>query len=365
MRCPGKVRDPYQTASLPCRISLARYPCVAFDVSLERFLPSTAEYQAPLHSAIAKLNGTQPVPWTPELEHAFDACKASLAQATLLAHPDPDVPLGLFTDASNTAIGASLQQHVGNSWQPIAFFSKKLSGKQSDWPAYYRELLAMYEATHTRSPAMHGITDHKPLTYAFQQRRDKLPPVQLNHLSFIAQFTTDIQHVRGRANVVADALSRSDAVSVVSLDYGALAQSQENDAELRELLEQGSSLHLQQVAVPGTNIKLYCDTRTPRPRPFITAPFRRQAFDSLHRLSHPGTKASARLISERFVWPHLQKDCRTCQQCQRAKVSRHIVAPTGNFGTPRARIQHVHIDIIGPLPPAGPYRFLLTAIDRF
>ncbi|KFD63952.1 hypothetical protein M514_23943 [Trichuris suis] len=52
-----------------------------------RFLPSATEQQAPLHSAIANLNGTLPVPWTPELEHAFEACKACRAQATLLGHP--------------------------------------------------------------------------------------------------------------------------------------------------------------------------------------------------------------------------------------------------------------------------------------
>uniref|UniRef100_A0A5S6Q6D2 RNA-directed DNA polymerase n=1 Tax=Trichuris muris TaxID=70415 RepID=A0A5S6Q6D2_TRIMR len=339
-----------------------------------RFLPAAAEHQAPLHAAIANLTGSQPVPWTPELKRSFESCKASHAQTILLAHPDPNAPLGLFTDASTAAIGACLQQYIGDSWQPIAFFSKKLSAKQSEWPAYYRELLAIYEAVqHFRhileAQPCKVYTDHKPLTYAFQQRRDELPPVQLNHLSFIAQFTTYIRHVKGSSNIVADALSRTDAVSITSLDYRALAQSQENDPELHDLLGQGSSLQLQQIGVPATDIRLYCDTSTGRPRPFITAPFRRQAFDSLHGLSHPGTNASSRLVSERFVWPQMKKDCRiwarSCQQCQRAKVTRHIVAPAGHFATPSARFQHVHIDIIGPLPPAGPYRYLLTAVDRF
>uniref|UniRef100_A0A5S6QD83 RNA-directed DNA polymerase n=1 Tax=Trichuris muris TaxID=70415 RepID=A0A5S6QD83_TRIMR len=338
------------------------------------FIPSAAKYQAPLHSVIANINGNQPVPWTPELDSAFEACKASLSRATLLAHPDPDAPLGLFTDASNTAIGASLQQQIGPSWEPIAFFSKKLTENQSGWPTYYRELLAVYEAVqHFRHILeVHPCTiytDHKPLTYAFQQRRDKLPPVQLNHLSFIAQFTTDIQHVKGSANVVADALSRTDAVSAISLDYSALARSQEHDAELRNLLTQGSSLRLQPVPIPGTDATVYCDMSTSRPRPFVTTPFRRQAFDSLHTLAHPGTKASARLVAARFVWPHVQRDCRVwaraCQRCQRAKISRHVVSPPGRFDVPQVRFQHVHLDIVGPLPPAGPYRYLLTAVDRF
>ena len=55
-------------------------------------------------------------------------------------------------------------------------------------------------------------TDHKPMIYAFQQRRDKLPPVQLNHISFISQFTIDIQFIKGKDNIVADTYSRVEAM---------------------------------------------------------------------------------------------------------------------------------------------------------
>jgi hypothetical protein len=34
------------------------------------------------------------------------------------------------------------------------------------------------------------FTDHKPITYAFQQKKDKCSPWQFNHLDFIAQFQT-------------------------------------------------------------------------------------------------------------------------------------------------------------------------------
>jgi hypothetical protein len=36
------------------------------------------------------------------------------------------------------------------------------------------------------------FTNHKPITYAFQQKRGKCSPRQFNHLDFVAQFTTDI-----------------------------------------------------------------------------------------------------------------------------------------------------------------------------
>jgi cleavage and polyadenylation specificity factor subunit 1 len=115
-------------------------------------------------------------------------------------------------------MGAVLQQRVDNIWQPLSFFSRKLNTAQQKYIAYDRELLAVYEAVkHFRHmlEARHFtiLTDLKPLTYAFQQKRDKCSPRQFNHLDFIAQFTTDIRHISGQDNVVADALSRVESVT--------------------------------------------------------------------------------------------------------------------------------------------------------
>jgi hypothetical protein len=47
-------------------------------------------------------------------------------------------------------------------------------------------------------------------------------------------------------------------------------------------------------------------------------------FQSIHDPSDPGTKVTAKLIAHLFVWPGMQKDCRTwarvCQACQRSKI---------------------------------------------
>jgi hypothetical protein len=92
-------------------------------------------------------------------------------------------------------------------------------------------------------------------------------------------------------------------------------------------------------------------------------------FQSIHDLSHPGTKATARLVAQHFVWPGVQKDCRTwarvCQSCQCSKVSRHTVTPLGKFTKPAARFLHVHIELVGPLPTSAGYIYCLTAVDHF
>ena len=90
-------------------------------------------------------------------------------------------------------------------------------------------------------------------------------------------------------------------------------------------------------------------------------------FDVLHSLAHPGIRATQRLIVTRFIWPNIHIDIRnwsrTSLQCQRSKVNRHTSAPLFKFGTPR--FDHVHVDIVGPLPLSQGFRYLFTAVDRF
>ena len=151
-------------------------------------------------------------------------------------------------------------------------------------------------------------TDHKPLTFAFNQKSDKCSR-QLRRLDLIGQFTTDIRHICGSENVVADTLSRIEGITN-AIDFTSLSQSQENDPELQKFLQPETALSMKRVALPETGVTLYCDVSTTTARPFITAPFRQAIFNSLHQLSHPGIKATARLVSERYVWPSMKADCR-------------------------------------------------------
>jgi hypothetical protein len=105
-------------------------------------------------------------------------------------------------DASTTAMGTTFQQRVQDVWQPLAFFSRKLSPAQQKYSAYDRELLVIYEAVryfHHTLEARHFtiLMDHKPLTFAFHQKRDKCSPRHFSHLDFMSQFTTDICHISG------------------------------------------------------------------------------------------------------------------------------------------------------------------------
>ena len=121
--------------------------------------------------------------------------------------------------------------------------------------------------------------------------------------------------------------------------------------------------------VPTCGTTLLCDTSTSVPRPLVPPQFRRQVFDTLHTLSHPGVRATQRLITSRYVWLGINKDVwewtRACLQCQRAKVHHHTTTPTGHFPPPDARFSHVHIDLVGPLPPSKGFTYLVTCMDCF
>jgi cleavage and polyadenylation specificity factor subunit 1 len=94
------------------------------------------------------------------------------------------------------------------------------------------------------------FTNNKPITYAYQQKRDKCSTRQFNHLDFVSQFTTDIRHISGRCNVVADALSRVESIAAPPA-YEALTAAQQNDDdELQTLLGSTTALRLQKLPIP-------------------------------------------------------------------------------------------------------------------
>lgn len=341
-----------------------------------RFIPNASKTQFPLTSLLAgaKIKPSTKIEWNFVLESAFQSCKQQLADASLLCHPRPKAEMCLVSDASDNAIGSVIQQRGDdNSWEPLGFFSKKLSPRQRKYSPFDRELLAIYESVKyfrhmIELKSFIIFTDHKPITFAFKKPTDSCSPRQFRYMDFITQFSTDIRHISGKSNVVADALSRSiNELSFINFDN--LALSQNSDNELKNLITNGSALHLKKMLLPSCSNELYCDVSGTNARPYITPEFRKTIFDSIHNLSHPSANATIRLVTDRFVWPNVRKDCRnwvrSCLNCQKSKISRHVHSPVHSLPTPSQRFSYVHIDLIGPLPHSQGFQYCLTAIDRF
>jgi hypothetical protein len=198
--------------------------------------------------------------------------------------------------------------------------------------------------------------DHKPLTYALGKVADGWTAMQCQQLSYMAEFTTDICHVLGVDNVVADTLSRppshtagpdscshtagpdscshtAGAVSAVSpsaelLDYASIAKDQ-LVCPLTKKAASSSSLQPVHVNVHGQ--QLLCDVSRGGQRLLIPEVDRKQDFQAFHELSHPGRHATRRLMSARVIWRGMSSDiaawCRDCQQFARGKASPQPAAP--------------------------------------
>lgn len=243
-----------------------------------------------------------PINCNEQAEAAFRRCKESLARATLLACPNPTAELALTTDASDKAIGAVLEQCNNENWQPLAFYSKRLKAAEVKCNAYDRELLAIYAATKHFRHMLEGrefsiYTDHKPLIYAFQQNLLQSSLRQARHLSYVGQFSTEIRHVAGRDNAVADALSRVEEIKK-AVNMEDLARSQGEEEELQRIQKSENSLILESRPILGTSTSILCDMTTKRARPYVTAPFRSQIFHSLHDMAHPGVKLRSNLYKK-------------------------------------------------------------------
>ena len=87
-----------------------------------RFLPGAAGTLRPLTAALS--GNPKVLPGTPEMETAFAAAKEALVAAVPLSHPRPGAVLALAADASDTHVGAVLQQQVGQHWQPLVFSAR-------------------------------------------------------------------------------------------------------------------------------------------------------------------------------------------------------------------------------------------------
>ncbi|BHF67413.1 hypothetical protein SprV_0301043900 [Sparganum proliferum] len=338
-----------------------------------RFLPNCADLMLPLPDMLS--GPKDPLNLTGEARNAFERIKNPLDDATLLTHPAPEAQLSLMVDASTVAVGAVLQQHPAYSIRPLVFFPKKALPAETRHSTFGRELLAICLTVKHFRHFLEGrdftvFTDHKPLTFALRSHSDKYNPREIAHLDYISQFTTDIRHIDGTKNEMADTLSRP-SLSSLQLSHGidlcAMAAGQQRVGCPGN--ESVSGLQLKDVPLTTGSGTILCDVSTPFHRPFVSASMRRAVFQTLHGLSHPGIRASQKLLAERFVWPGVNKDvkvwARSCLSCQRNKMQRHNKSPPGAFPSPDARLSHVHLDVVGPLPPSNGFTHLLTCVDRY
>ena len=257
---------------------------------------------------------------TPALRLAFNTIKAQLVEPPVLAHPDPDKPYELITDASMLGCGAILLQEG----RPLAYYSSKFSSAEVNYTTSEQEMLAVIKALKEWRCYLEGckglivITDHNPNVYF--PTNQHLSRRQARWLEFLSRFTFDWKHTPGKTNP-ADALSRmaftgiicllleSDLVGLIPNQYCYDLSYSDRAFITRHGLDYREGLwwtHDGKVAVPAT---MTLDV--------ITA-----HHDAL-QAGHFGVRRTTDLVQRRFWWPSLRRHIRqyveSCTYCQANK----------------------------------------------
>jgi hypothetical protein len=135
-----------------------------------------------------------------------------------------------------------------------------------------------------------------------------------------------------------------------------------------EVAEMTNSSTLQITTQAVGNTTLLGDILTGVFRPLVPIQHREAVFQSLHYIHHPVVRTTRRLITARFCWPQMAKAitqmARAGLQCQRGKVHRHVHLQPTEIPVPCRRFAHLHVDLVGPLPPSHGHTYLFTIIDR-
>ncbi|GJR84879.1 putative reverse transcriptase domain-containing protein [Tanacetum coccineum] len=149
--------------------------------------------------------------WGEEQELAFQTLKDKLCNAPVLALPDGPEDFMVYSDASGIGLGCVLMQRG----KVIAYASKQLKIHENNYTTHDLELGAVVFALKIWRHYLYGTksviyTDHKSLQHIFSQK--ELNMRQRRWIELFSDYDCEIRYHPGKANVVADALSRKERV---------------------------------------------------------------------------------------------------------------------------------------------------------
>ena len=151
--------------------------------------------------------------WSEKCQASFEKLKAFLIEAPVLTQPTYSKEYVICSDASLNGLGCVLMKEG----KVVAYASRQLKPHEKNYPTHDLELAAIVIALKIWRHYLYGekcffYTDHKSLKYLPSQRELNLR--QRRWMKLIKDYDCVIDYHPGKANVVADALSRKSMQTI-------------------------------------------------------------------------------------------------------------------------------------------------------
>ena len=316
-----------------------------------RFVKDFAKLAGPLTRLTRK---TEKFTWTDKCEESFQELKKRLVSAPVLALPDGRGNFVIYSDASHKGLGCVLMQHG----KVIAYASRQLKEYEVRYPTHHLELAAIVFALKMWRHYLYGekceiYTDHKSLKYIFTQK--ELNMRQRRCLELIKDYDCEILYHPGKANVVADALSRKERLKMLTSSEELIRDFEKLEIEVKvtgrgteglfEILLQPELMEKiricqEKVMAEGSESLLGEETKCERDGSGIMRYTYRVWVPNVQELKdeilheshnsrytvHPGSTKMYRDLKEYYWWPNMKRDVAEwvskCLTCQRVKAER-------------------------------------------
>ncbi|KAI3503855.1 hypothetical protein L1887_32310 [Cichorium endivia] len=316
--------------------------------------------------------------WTEKQNVAFEELKKKLCEAPILALPEGTEDFTVFSDASRVGLGCVLTQRD----KVIAYASQQLKEHEANYPTHDLELAAVVFALKLWRHYLYGtkcrlFTDHKSLQYFFSQK--ELNNRQRRWLELLKDYDCEILYHPGKANVVADALSRKEHEKVKRVKSLRIEVVSTLVDELKKAQHEALSGGNVEGEKLGKKSLLEDDARgleVFQRRIWVPkhGSIRNLLLEEAHKSKysvHPGSTKMYLDLKPHYWWPTIKRDVATyvagCLTCSRVKTEHQ--KPYGSLQPlpiPVAKWDDITMDFITKLPRTSKGNDTIWVIvDRF
>ncbi|GJX61119.1 putative reverse transcriptase domain-containing protein [Tanacetum coccineum] len=310
--------------------------------------------------------------WGEKEENAFQLLKQKLCSAPILALPEGSEDFVVYCDASHKGLGVVLMQRE----KVIAYASRQLKIHEKNYTTHDLELGSVVFALKIWRHYLYGtkctvFTDHKSLQHILDQK--ELNMRQRRWLELLSDYDCDIRYHPGKANVVADALSRKERIEplrvralvmTIGLDLPKQILEAQIEALKPENLENEDVGGMIRKDIPKEKLEPRADgTLCLNGRSWLPcygdlrSVIMRESHKSKYSI-HPGSKKLYQNMINLYWWPNMKADIATyvskCLTCANVKAEHQ--RPSGLLvqpGIPKWKWDNIMMDFITKLPKSS------------